>query len=168
MTDCVREHGNGRAAPAALLFSPIGRACTSTVLSAPTADVGADIQKPALYSKLAVNYPFAFIEHLSGCACVYSDCESPMRGLGMLKSIISFAAVAAVSLCCTQSSFAQAQMQGRTVGSPPLDSPAPGAPPSKPPSARQKRAASTAQGESQGLKGRDLTKFVKECMKRPS
>ena len=86
----------------------------------------------------------------------------------MLKSTISFATVAAISLCCVQSSFAQTQMQGKTMGSPPLNSPAPGAPPAKPPSAKQKRAECTAQGESQGLKGRELTKFVKECMKKPS
>lgn len=85
-----------------------------------------------------------------------------------MKSIISLVAVAAISLCCAESSFAQTQMQGKTMGSPPLDSPAPGAPPSKPPSAKQKRADCTAQGASQGLKGRELTKFVKECMKKPS
>jgi hypothetical protein len=86
----------------------------------------------------------------------------------MPKSIICYATIAAVSLCCAQSSFAQTQMQGKTVGSPPLNSPAPGAPPSKPPSPKQKRAECTSQGESQGLKGRDLTKFVKECMKKTS
>jgi hypothetical protein len=84
----------------------------------------------------------------------------------MLRSIISFAIAAAVTLCCAQSSLAQTQMQGKTMGSPPLNSPAPGAPPSKPPSPKQKRAECTAQGESQGFKGRDLTKFVKECMKK--
>jgi hypothetical protein len=87
----------------------------------------------------------------------------------MLKSIICYATIAAVSFCCAQSSIAQTQMQGKTVGSPPLNSPAPGAPPSKPPtSAKQRRAECTSQGESQGLKGRDLTKFVKECMKKTS
>jgi hypothetical protein len=84
----------------------------------------------------------------------------------MLRSIICYATIAAVSFCGAQSSIAQTQMQGKTMGSPPLNSPAPGAPPSTPPSPKQKRAECTAQGESQGLKGRDLTKFVKECMKK--
>jgi|HubBroStandDraft_6_1064221.scaffolds.fasta_scaffold3153216_1 hypothetical protein len=86
----------------------------------------------------------------------------------MLKSVVCCATIAAVSLCCAQSSFAQTQMQGKTVGSPPLNSPAPGAPSSKPPTPKQKRAECTSQGETQGLKGRDLTKFVKDCMKKTS
>jgi hypothetical protein len=86
----------------------------------------------------------------------------------MLKSVICYATIAAVAFCCAQSSIAQTQMQGKTVGAPPLNSPAPGAPPSTPPSPKQKWAECRAQGESQGLKGRDLTKFVKECMKKTS
>jgi hypothetical protein len=85
----------------------------------------------------------------------------------MQRSALAYATatVLGVALCCGQNALAQTQMQGKTVGAPTMGSSVP-AP--KPPDAKQKRAECTSQGESQGLKGKDLKKFVKECMKKPS
>jgi hypothetical protein len=85
----------------------------------------------------------------------------------MQRSVLAYATatILGVALCCGQNALAQTQMQGKTVGSPPLTSGAP-APPPKPTDTKAKRAECTSQGESQGLKGRDLKKFVKECMKK--
>jgi hypothetical protein len=86
----------------------------------------------------------------------------------MQRSALAYASatILGVALCCGQNALAQTQMQGKTVGSPPpLGSSVP-AP--KPPDPKAKRAECTSQGESQGLKGRDLKKFVKECMKKAS
>jgi hypothetical protein len=87
----------------------------------------------------------------------------------MQRSVLAYASatILGVALCCGQNALAQTQMQGKTVGSPPLTSGAP-APAPKPTDTKAKRAECTSQGESQGLKGKDLKKFVKECMKKPS
>jgi len=58
-------------------------------------------------------------------------------------------------------------MQGKTVGSPPPVAGSP-APAPKPTTPKAKRAECTSQGESQGLKGKDLKKFVKDCMNKPA
>jgi hypothetical protein len=72
--------------------------------------------------------------------------------------------VLAVALCCAQSAGAQTQMQGKTLGT---QVPAPSAPAPPPKSSsKAKRAECVSQGESQGLKGTDLKKFVKECMNK--
>ena len=84
----------------------------------------------------------------------------------MQRSVLAYASatILGVALCYGQNALAQTQMQGKTVGAP-QTSGAP-APPAKLPDAKQKRAECTSQGESQGLKGKDLKKFVKECMKK--
>jgi hypothetical protein len=86
----------------------------------------------------------------------------------MQRSVLAYASatILGVALCCGQNAQAQTQMQGKTVGAPPTSG-AP-APPSKPTDTKAKRAECTSQGESQGLKGKDLKKFVKECMKKAS
>jgi hypothetical protein len=63
---------------------------------------------------------------------------------------------------------AQTQMQGKTVGSPPPASTPPATtPPASPaPNPKAKRAECTSKAKDQGLKGRELTKFVRECMKK--
>jgi hypothetical protein len=80
------------------------------------------------------------------------------------------AALLTIALCCTyQNATAQTQMQGMTATSPPLGSQVPGpAPANKPTSTKAKRAECVSQGENQGLKGRDLKKFVQECVKKPA
>jgi hypothetical protein len=79
----------------------------------------------------------------------------------MSRLAVTCATVIAVALGCAQSADAQTQMQGKTMGS---QVPEPGAPPK--PSPKAKRAGCVSQGESQGLKGKDLKKFVKECMNK--
>ena len=78
---------------------------------------------------------------------------------------LSGAIVLALALACAVPSTAgaQTQMQGKTVGSPPL---AGSAPPSPAPNPKAKRADCTAKAKDQGLKGRDRTKFISECMKK--
>jgi hypothetical protein len=87
----------------------------------------------------------------------------------MLRSVATYvsASVLAVTLCCAGDAGAQTQMQGKTVGSPPPVAGSP-APATKPTTPKAKRAACTSQGESQGLKGKDLKKFVKDCMNKPA
>jgi hypothetical protein len=84
----------------------------------------------------------------------------------MLRSAATYvsASILAVTLCCAGDAGAQTQMQGKTVGSPPTAGAPPPAP--KPTTPKAKRAECTSQGESQGLKGKDLKKFVKDCMKK--
>jgi hypothetical protein len=88
----------------------------------------------------------------------------------MQRSVLAYASatILGVALCYVQNALAQTQMQGRTVGAPPPLKPGAPAPAPKPSDAKAKRAECTSQGESQGLKGKDLKKFVKECMKKPS
>jgi hypothetical protein len=78
----------------------------------------------------------------------------------MLRLVVTCASVTilAVVLCCAHNAGAQTQMQGNTLGS--------SGPKPKPPTPKEKRADCTSQGESQGLKGRDLKKFVKECINK--
>jgi hypothetical protein len=71
----------------------------------------------------------------------------------MSRLAVTCATVIAVALGCAQSADAQTQMQGKTMGS---QVPEPGAPPK--PSPKAKRAECVSQGESQGLKGKDLKK----------
>jgi hypothetical protein len=80
----------------------------------------------------------------------------------MLKIAVAYASttILAVTLCCAQNVLAQTQMQGKTMGT---SVPEPGASAPKP-SPKAKRAECVSQGESQGLKGKDLKKFVKECV----
>ena len=81
-----------------------------------------------------------------------------------------------IALCCTyQNAASQTQMQGMTAGSPPVAAPPPlnsqvpgPAHASKPTSTKAKRAECVSQGEGQGLKGRDLRKFVQECIEKPA
>jgi hypothetical protein len=86
----------------------------------------------------------------------------------MPRSVFVYASatILGVALCYGQNALAQTQMQGKTVGAP-QTSGAP-APPPKPTETKAKHAECTSQGEGQGLKGKDLKKFVKECMKKPS
>jgi hypothetical protein len=86
----------------------------------------------------------------------------------MLQSAATYisASILAVTLCCAGDAGAQTQMQGKTVGSPP---PVAGSPaPAPKPNPKAKRAECKSQGESQGLKGKDLKKFVKDCMNKPA
>jgi hypothetical protein len=84
----------------------------------------------------------------------------------MFRTVVTCASAVllAIALCCAyDSAGAQTQMQGKTVGSPP------GGPgPTKPGSTKAKHADCVSQGKKQGLKGRDLTKFVKECVDKPT
>jgi hypothetical protein len=85
----------------------------------------------------------------------------------MLRSAATYVSgsILAITLCCAGDAGAQTQMQGKTVGSPPIA----GAPaPAPKPNPKAKRAECTSQGESQGLKGKDLKKFVKDCMNKPT
>jgi hypothetical protein len=83
----------------------------------------------------------------------------------MVRTVLTWTNVAflAVALCCgSQDGSAQTQPQGTK-----LDSPAPmpsSPPPPKAGSPKTKRADCMSQGKGQGLKGRELTKFVKECV----
>lgn len=81
----------------------------------------------------------------------------------MPRLAVTCTIVLAVALGCAQRAEAQTQMQGKTMGS---QVPEPGAPATPKPSPKAKRSECTAQGESQGLKGKDLRKFVKECMNK--
>jgi hypothetical protein len=60
----------------------------------------------------------------------------------------------------------ETQTQGLTATSP--GPPHGGGSPDKAASTKAKRADCMSQGKSQGLKGRDLTKFVKDCVNKPS
>lgn len=82
----------------------------------------------------------------------------------MPRLAVTCATVLAVALGCVQSAEAQTQMQGKTFGS---QVPEPGAPAPLPKSSpKAKRADCVSQGEGQGLKGKDLKKFVKECVNK--
>jgi hypothetical protein len=85
----------------------------------------------------------------------------------MFRSAVICAAIAAMAgaLCAAPAgnAVAQSQMQGQIIGSPgPM-----GDSPDKPKSTKQMRADCTTKGKSQGLKGRDLTNFVTDCVKNP-
>jgi hypothetical protein len=80
----------------------------------------------------------------------------------MLRSTLGCAGAVllavALSSAVHQTAGAQTQMQGKTLGAQP-------APPKKP-TPKEKRAECTSKGKAQGLKGRDLTKFVRECVEK--
>jgi hypothetical protein len=83
----------------------------------------------------------------------------------MLRSTLGCAGtvllVVALSSAVHQTAGAQTQMQGKTLGAQP-NSPAP----PKKLTPKEKRAECTSKGKGQGLKGRDLTKFVRECVEK--
>jgi len=85
----------------------------------------------------------------------------------MFRTVVTCASAVflAIALCCAyENAGAQTQMQGKTVGSQPPG----GAGPAGPGSTKAKRADCVSQGKKQGLKGGDLTKFVKECVDKPT
>jgi hypothetical protein len=86
----------------------------------------------------------------------------------MLRSVVSSMAAVLVtaSLCVLVygDAAAQTQTQGQTLNAPPPAGSPPAAP--KPASPKAKRAECVSQGKDQGLKGRALTKFVKECLNK--
>jgi hypothetical protein len=86
----------------------------------------------------------------------------------MLRSAVTGASAAflliALCLIAHENAGAQTQTQGLTATSP---GPPHGAgSPDKAASAKAKRADCMSKGKSQGLKGRDLTKFVKDCVNK--
>ena len=88
----------------------------------------------------------------------------------MLRSAVSGASAAflviALCLIAHENAVAQTQTQGLTATSP--RPPRSGGSPDKAAITKAKRADCMSQGKSQGLKGRDLTKFVKDCVNKPS
>jgi hypothetical protein len=87
----------------------------------------------------------------------------------MFRTVVTCASAVflAIALCCAyENAGAQTQTQGLTATSP---GPPHGAgSPDKAASAKAKRADCMSKGKSQGLKGRDLTKFVKDCVNKPT
>jgi hypothetical protein len=84
----------------------------------------------------------------------------------MLRPTLAFSGATflafALASAVPSTAGAQTQMQGKTVGSPPPAS-APSAPA---PTPKAKRTECTSKAKDQGLKGRELTKFVRECMQK--
>jgi hypothetical protein len=88
----------------------------------------------------------------------------------MLRSAVTGASAAflviALCLIAHENAVAQTQTQGLTATSP--GPPHSGGSPDKAASTKAKRADCMSQGKSQGLKGRELTKFVKDCVNKPT